>query len=45
MHRWRGGIDDDGAVGGEGIAAGEGRKCEGSAVADAVLDGGAVEGE
>ena len=45
MHRWRGGVDDECAVAGEGIAAGEGRKCEGGVVADAVLDGGAVEGE
>ena len=45
MHRRRGGVDDEGAVAGEGIAAVDGREREGGVVACGVFDGGAVEGE
>ena len=45
MHRWRGGVDDVGAVGGEGVAAAGGREGEGGDVACSVFDGSAVEGE
>ena len=38
-------IDDEGAVGGEGIAAVDGREGEGGAIACGVCDGGAVEDE
>ena len=45
MHRWGGGVDDEGAVGSEGLAAVDGWEGEGCVVADVVLDGAAVEGE
>ena len=45
LNGWGSGVDDEGVVAGEGVAAGKGGECEGGVVADAVLDGGAVEGE
>ena len=45
MNGWGSGVDDEGVVGGEGVAAGKGGERERCVVADAVLDGGAVEGE
>ena len=45
MNGWRCGVDDEGAVAGEGIAAGKCGECEGGVIASGVLDGGAVESE
>ena len=45
MNGWRGAVDNECAVAGEGIAAGQCGECEGGAVACSVFDSAAVEGK